>query len=144
MPFKTEKHLGASAANPVIGHRSPAKARQMRLCHPASLSSLQLCALVRELVREMLQMQQDGWCAARGRNALQRHTCQIAIYVCVVGLSIRTADVAAAFGRNRSTVRHACMRVEDQRDQPAYDRMVERIERVVGLLFSRPEAGHGE
>ncbi|MEQ8746991.1 hypothetical protein [Pyruvatibacter sp.] len=38
------------------------------------------------------------------------------------------AHVAAAFGRDRSTASHACKVVEWQRDNPAFDHFLTRLE----------------
>lgn len=142
MPHKTEKHLGVSSADPCIAHRSSPQAQPLHLCYPSSLPIVAICAIVRDLVGELLHMPQDGWCVGRTPVGFQRQTNQIAMYICVVVLSFKMPDVGMAFGRNRSTVRHACMRVEDQRDHPQFDQMVERIEKLVSIVFANPEVRH--
>ena len=66
---------------------------------------------------------------ATGRAALPaaeaRH---LAMYLAHTGLGWPLARVGAAFGRDRTTVGHACRRVEDRRDDPAFDRRVETLE----------------
>ena len=47
---------------------------------------------------------------------------QIAMYLAHVVLEERLWVVAAHFGRDRSTVAHACARIEDERDDPVLDR----------------------
>lgn len=52
----------------------------------------------------------------------------LAMYLAHTGFGWPLARVGAAFGRDRTTVGHACRRVEDRRDDPAFDRRVERLE----------------
>jgi len=53
---------------------------------------------------------------------------QSAIYLAHVALGQDLAAVAAAFGRHRSTAMHACRRVEERRDDPATDALIETLE----------------
>ncbi len=53
---------------------------------------------------------------------------QLAMYLAHVGLGLPQAAVAAAFGRDRSTVAHACRRIEELRDAVAFDQKVGRLE----------------
>lgn len=55
---------------------------------------------------------------------------QIAMYVCHVTLGITMTDVGKGFGRDRTTVLHACHLVEDMRDDVEFDRVVAMAERV--------------
>lgn len=56
---------------------------------------------------------------------------QIAMYLTHTAYEMSLARVAVAFGRDRSTVAHACHRVEDRRDSPAFDRWIEDMEAVL-------------
>jgi len=53
---------------------------------------------------------------------------QIAIYLAHVLLSRPQHDIAEMFGRDRTTVAHATQAVEDRRDDPRVERLIERIE----------------
>ena len=65
---------------------------------------------------------------------------QIAMYVAHVVLHLSMQDVGRGFGRDRTTVLHACHLVEDLRDDPEFDRTVVMTERVaVAALRSRFE-----
>lgn len=64
------------------------------------------------------------------------HMRQIAMYVSHVVLSVPYPTIAMAFGRDRSTVTHACSVVEDRRDDQGYDRFVERCERCINAVFA--------
>ncbi len=56
---------------------------------------------------------------------------QMAMYLCHVGFGISISRVALAFGRDRSTVGHACHLVEDRRDDPAFDQLLCALEQAV-------------
>ena len=53
---------------------------------------------------------------------------QVAMYIASVGFGISCARVAAALGRDRTTVTYACRLIEDRRDDPAFDRWIEALE----------------
>ncbi|QRG07620.1 chromosomal replication initiator DnaA [Xanthobacter dioxanivorans] len=76
---------------------------------------------------------------------LARHRCtapvaaarQLAMYLAHVALGLTQTEVALAFGRDRTTVAHACRRIEDLRDQAAFDRKVARMEECLRWVMER-------
>lgn len=60
---------------------------------------------------------------------------QIAMYVAHVTLRLTMSDIGRGFGRDRTTVVHACHLVEDLRDDEEFDRMVAVTERVALAAF---------
>lgn len=56
---------------------------------------------------------------------------QVAIYLCHVGFEFSLARVASAFGRDRSTIAHACHAIEDRRDDAQFDLWISRLEAMV-------------
>lgn len=56
---------------------------------------------------------------------------QLAMYLCHVAFEFSLARVAAAFGRDRSTVGHACHRIEDRRDDPRFDAWIAALETML-------------
>ena len=60
---------------------------------------------------------------------------QIAMYAAHVVLGFSMADVGKGFGRDRTTVVHACHTIEDLRDDAAFDATVARMEGVVAAAF---------
>lgn len=60
---------------------------------------------------------------------------QIAMYVAHVVLRLTMSDVGRGFGRDRTTVVHACQTIEDLRDDPEFDRVVSMFERVASAAF---------
>lgn len=66
---------------------------------------------------------------------------QIAMYVAHVVLQLTMGEVGRGFGRDRTTVLHACHLVEDMRDDPEFDRIVATAERVTKAAFEPKRAG---
>jgi chromosomal replication initiation ATPase DnaA len=75
---------------------------------------------------------------ARGTSnvALAR---QVAMYLCHVAFELSLARVAIAFGRDRSTVAHACHQIEDRRERPAFDDWISALE---DMLREAPSPGY--
>ncbi|MGV8854328.1 MAG: helix-turn-helix domain-containing protein [Devosia sp.] len=53
---------------------------------------------------------------------------QLAMYLSHVVLGCSLAEIGDAFGRDRTTVSHACGVIEDLRDDPAFDAEVSALE----------------
>ncbi len=86
------------------------------------------CAgLARALTAFALGMS-DGEAPRAGRTAEAAFARQIAMYLAHVAFEMSLARVAAAFRRDRSTVAHACHRVEDKRDEAWFDAWLEALE----------------
>jgi chromosomal replication initiation ATPase DnaA len=56
---------------------------------------------------------------------------QIAVYLCHTSFEWSLARVALAFGRDRSTVAHACHAIEDRCDEPQFDRWLASLEAIL-------------
>lgn len=69
--------------------------------------------------------------AAGERSAVLDRARQTAMYLTHVGFALSLGRVATAFGRDRATVGHACNRVEDWREDPAFDALLLRLEACV-------------
>ena len=93
------------------------------------------CRIVRQLVLEMTAMTGERTLRRRDSRRSTCHVRQIAMYVCHVVLRLSLSDIGAAFGRDRTTVGHACNVVEDRRDDAAFDAFVSAIERLVLSVF---------
>jgi hypothetical protein len=94
-----------------------------------------VCRIVRQLVAELLALASDRQMRRRNGRRAAAHVRQIAMYVCHVVLQLSLTDIGIAFGRDRTTVGHACNVVEDRRDDKAYDEFLAAIERVVISVF---------
>lgn len=65
------------------------------------------------------------------RSRCRRHVAharQLAMYLIHVDLGHTMAETGSVFGRDRTTVSHACACVEDRRDDPAFDALVDSLE----------------
>jgi chromosomal replication initiation ATPase DnaA len=60
---------------------------------------------------------------------------QIAMYVTHVALGMNMGEVGRGFGRDRTTVLHACHLIEDMRDDADFDEIVAMAERVAGAAL---------
>ena len=60
---------------------------------------------------------------------------QIAMYVAHVSLGLTMNEIGRGFGRDRTTVLHACHLIEDMRDDIDFDRIVQTAERVAIAAF---------
>lgn len=58
---------------------------------------------------------------------------QLAMYLMHVVLGRVYLDVGRFFGRDRTTVSHACALIEDLRDDPQFDAEVSRLERRLSM-----------
>jgi chromosomal replication initiation ATPase DnaA len=77
------------------------------------------------------------WADTRGSPvaALAR---QAAMYLAHVGCGLNMTEVGRLFARDRTTVAHACSRIEDRRESVPFDRALELLEGAVRLSASRP------
>lgn len=70
----------------------------------------------------------DGHCRARW----------LAMYVSHICFGWPLERVGHVFGVNRATAGNACRWVEDERDRPELDALLDRIEALIGALFETP------
>lgn len=70
---------------------------------------------------------------ARGRAKIARAR-HLAIYLQHVAFGATFSSCGRMFRRDRTSVRHACARIEDARDQPRFDHAVSYLE---GALLSQ-------
>jgi len=94
-----------------------------------------VCIMVRTIAAEMVFLTGEGAASGRDRRFALAHIQQISMYVCHVVLQLTMTEIGIAIGRDRTTVGHACARVEDRRDDRAYDQLIAAVERLVGNLF---------
>ena len=71
------------------------------------------------------------------RNALAR---QVAMYLAHVACGLTLTNSGLLFGRDRTTVAHACIIVEDRRDDPLFDRALDLLGWAVPVMVLRPHA----
>lgn len=96
----------------------------IRCLHKALIQSV---ALVFEIEERDLEA------ATRGKAPIARAR-QVAMYIARIGLCMSLTDVGRLFGRDRTTVAHACEAIEDLRDDPSFDRRLELLEKGLNAL----------
>lgn len=75
--------------------------------------------------------------ATRGRAHVARAR-QVGMYLAHVACGKSLTDVGRLFARDRTTVSHACSVIEDGRDDPTFDHVLELLERaVLAMIPSR-------
>lgn len=103
-----------------------------------SIYSSHIQKLIEQCVRSVFQLP----CyairsrARHGRMSLAR---QIAMYLAHVAFSLSLTQTGRLFGRDRTTVAHACGVVEDLRDDPAIDKALTVLASI--LTASTPSTG---
>lgn len=106
-----------------------------------------ICVGVTTVVEEMHALAAAIRADTSWRGAMRRrpqcHIRQIAMYVCHVVLRMSLTEIGSVFGRDRTTVSHACRVIEDRRDDPAYDTFVQSVERVIEAVFRPSGFDHG-
>lgn len=68
---------------------------------------------------------------------------QIAMYLTHVCCGISLTGVGRLYHRDRTTVAHACGVVEDKRDDPKFDRIINVLEAVVSSMCSVTNSAKG-
>jgi chromosomal replication initiation ATPase DnaA len=79
-----------------------------------------------------LAIPQGEIAASRGTQRVARAR-QIAIYLTHVGFGLNYTHLGGAFGRDRTTIRHACFRIEDAPDDFSPDRALSILEAALRL-----------
>jgi hypothetical protein len=90
-------------------------------------------------IEAAFEVDRDDLCqSSRGRSkvAFARQT---AMYLARVTLGRTLADAALLVGRDRTTAAHACRVVEDRRDDPGFDSLLDAMEIFVLRATAMPE-----
>lgn len=77
--------------------------------------------------------------ATRGRAHVARAR-QVGMYLAHVACGLTLTDVGRVFERDRTTVAHACGVIEDGRDDPTFDHVLELLECAVQAML-KPRIG---
>ena len=64
---------------------------------------------------------------------------QVAMYLAHVGCGLTFAQTAQLYGRDRTTAARGCRLVEERRDDPGFDRILDLLERCVRLGVGQME-----
>lgn len=78
-------------------------------------------------------------CSARAAFARQ-----VAMYLAHVSFGLTFSAVGRVFGRDRTTAAHAARVIEERRDDPNIDALLDRLERIcAGMANATPDAETG-
>jgi hypothetical protein len=129
--------LGLAGAADTDSVRFAARGRQGEAARRIPFVDILRCRVTWRLVAELFAAAcERDLPQGAARRRPRCHMRQIAMYLSHVVLSVPYQTIATAFGRDRTTVVHACSVVEDRRDDAGYDRFVEQCERCIGAVFA--------
>jgi|GEM_PF-1017148 len=95
------------------------------VCHDSDRAAVQF---VIELVAVATGVSSEQMRTFSRNHARVARARQIAMYLTNISWEWPLARVGKAFGRDRTTVGHACRLIEDLRDDALFDEMLERLE----------------
>lgn len=101
-------------------------------------SRLPLGRIIEMAVIQVFGIKNGRLTQAQRGEAQRAFARQVAMYLAHVGFSMSFTDVGRHFGRDRTTVAHACAVVEDRRDDPAIDRALDLLEWALPVMAARP------
>jgi len=91
-------------------------------------SSTSICRFTENLVSGALGIGVTELRTNRRGPAAVAFARQTAMYLAHVHFGLTLSQVGRNFGRDRTTVAHACARVEDSRDDPHFERVITCLE----------------
>ena len=97
--------------------------------------AIELCECLIDMVAAVFSVSSKELRRTGRTSAPVSRVRQIAMYVAHVVLRLTQGEVGRGFGRDRTTVVHACQVIEDLRDDPEFDRVVVMVERVAHAAF---------
>jgi chromosomal replication initiation ATPase DnaA len=125
---------GGNRSGPIsfTGRRAAQRAARLRLSDP------EIAAVVAAIAADCGFSLEQLVQANRGPAALALAR-QVAMYLAHTLLGRQMADVGNLFGRDRTTVAHACAVIEDRRERADFDDWVGRLEVEIGRLGTRED-----
>jgi chromosomal replication initiation ATPase DnaA len=99
----------------------------------------QQALLVQMAVAEVMGIRLTELCSDTRGDAKVAFARQTAMYLCHLVFAMRATEIAAVFGRDRSTAAHAIARIEEAREAPDVDRRLQWLE----AALSRAGGCHG-
>ncbi len=99
-----------------------------------------IARMAKEIVCEAYSIPHAELMAPDRRGAALAKARQTAMYLAHVVGQLTLYEVSEHFGRDRSTVSHACINVEDSRDSPVVEMQLEYMERRLRERIRNAEA----
>ncbi len=97
-----------------------------------------VCRLVQDVVAACFAVSPEQMCTGSRGRAPAAFARQVAMYLTHVVLGLNYSTAGRIFHRDRTTVAHACRVVEDRRDNPRTDALLQALEDVLGA-FARTQ-----
>jgi len=96
---------------------------------------------IEALVASAFGVSRESLHASRRGPANAAFARQVAMYLSHTRLGMSFTAAGAFFGRDRTTAAHACCRVEEEREDPKIDGVMDLLERAIDIW---PEAFNGQ
>ncbi len=141
-PFSRQRR-GAEAARPRALPRMAAKPVATLLPVTPTQARLQ-CQVAAEIVAAQFGIASADILSPRRARADIAHARHTAAYLANVAFQLSPALVAIGFGRDRSSVAYALQRIEDERDDADFDRLLTRMETLARACRRLAVPGEGE
>ncbi len=130
MPNSAAPQYQAGLQTPAVAKPDHAKAVTVAAAPMTAERRMELCECMIDIASAMFNISgRDLRKPGRSSLAVSRVR-QIAMYATHVSLGLNMTDVGTGFGRDRTTVMHACHVIEDMRDDAEFDAIVSSFERV--------------
>ena len=129
------KAANSLGGEPLAWRRGDARyaVERLRRADPAALAAISLVAERRGVaLADLLRTTRSEAHIAAAR--------QLAMYLVNVKLGRTMTEIGVLFGRDRTTVSHACRVIEDQRDG-AFDHDIEKLEEAIDALGVDADSG---
>ena len=136
--------MKSAAAKPVASEVRPddtpsptlsLEAHGWRLSPVADERSIDICERVMDITAALFNVSgNDLRRPGRSTTSVARVR-QIGMYVAHVILGLTMTAIGRGFGRDRTTVQHACHLVEDMRDDEEFDQIVKMVENITAAAF---------
>jgi chromosomal replication initiation ATPase DnaA len=97
---------------------------------------IEICERVQDIISACFAISgRDLRDAGRSRAEIARAR-QIGMYLAHVTIGLQMQEVGDGFQRDRSTVAHACHLIEDLRDDPDFEDVLQMIEQIIKAAFA--------
>lgn len=99
------------------------------------------CRFLESTVLAAFDLDEFGFAHPNRGEARLAFARQVAMYVAHTGLGLSLTEIGRHFARDRTTVAHACRLVEERRDDPKVEVIVDAIEFTLRTWHDRVGAG---
>lgn len=106
-------------------------------------ASRNACLFCESLVVAAYNLCHDDLSAATRKSASIAFARQVAMYLAHIAFGLSKSQIGRGFGRDRTTVAHACRTVEDRRDDPRFETILVCLENAA-QTWSRYAGGERE